>query len=315
VPPAGQGSPDILHAIEGRVTGARRGQRIVLFARSGVWWVQPVAERPFTDIEADSKWKNNTHPGSAYAALLVDPEYQPPLTLNALPAEGGPVKAVVTVEGMPLPQSAPKKLHFSGYDWIIRETPGTPGGTRNLYDAANARVDEKGFLHLRIAGTAERWTSAEISLPRSLGYGTYRFVISDISQLHPTVVLSISTWDDSGPYQEMDIEISRWGEAGGKNAQYVVQPYYVPANVVRFLAPGGPLATSFDWQPGRVTFRTVRGRTPGENSKPVSTHVFTSGVPSPGNETVRVNLYVFDSRGVRLDRGAEVVLEKFEYLP
>src|SRR5438874_413165 len=54
LPPAGQGSPDLLHTIEGRVTGARPGQRIVLFARSGVWWVQPLADRPFTAIQPDS---------------------------------------------------------------------------------------------------------------------------------------------------------------------------------------------------------------------------------------------------------------------
>ena len=44
IPPAGDGSPDQLATIEGRVNGARPGERIVLFARSGVWWVQPVAE-------------------------------------------------------------------------------------------------------------------------------------------------------------------------------------------------------------------------------------------------------------------------------
>jgi hypothetical protein len=48
LPPAGQGSADLLDTIGGRVTGARPGQRIVLFARSGVWWVQPLASRPFT---------------------------------------------------------------------------------------------------------------------------------------------------------------------------------------------------------------------------------------------------------------------------
>src|SRR5260370_27355956 len=66
LPPAGQGSPDILKPIEGRVTGARPGQRVVLFARSGVWWVQPLAESPFTTIQPDSQWKGSTHPGSAY---------------------------------------------------------------------------------------------------------------------------------------------------------------------------------------------------------------------------------------------------------
>src|SRR5580700_3376770 len=62
VPPAGEGDPVAVETIEGRVTGARPDQRIVLFARSGVWWVQPLATQPFTPIQ-DSKWKNSTHPG------------------------------------------------------------------------------------------------------------------------------------------------------------------------------------------------------------------------------------------------------------
>jgi len=94
LPQAGQGSPEKFDTIEGRVTGARTGQRIVLFARSGVWWVQPTASEPFTAIQPDFKWKNVTHPGNAYAALLVNPGYRPPPILNVLPKKGGLVVAV-----------------------------------------------------------------------------------------------------------------------------------------------------------------------------------------------------------------------------
>jgi hypothetical protein len=287
----------------------------VLFARSGVWWVQPLAEQPFTTIQKDSTWKNSTHPGSAYAALLVNADYKPPLTVNVLPQRGGPVQAVATAEGPMLAQAPLKKLGFSGYEWLVRQSPGNPAGTRNVYDAANAWVDTRGFLHLRIAENSAGWTSAELGLSRSLGYGSYRFVVSDISHLEAPVVLTISTWDGSGPYREMDIEISRWGELAGKNAQYVVQPYYVPANVVRFLSPAGRLTYSFDWEPGRVSFRTVRGSASGGKPDVVAAHVFTSGVPSPGSETVHMNLFVFDNRRVRLQHGVEVIIEKFEYLP
>ena len=48
---------------------------------------------------------------------------------------------------------------------------------------------------------------------------------------------------------------------------------------------------------------------------PVAERVFTSGVPSPGNEMVRMNLYVFRRSEKTLERGTEVVIEKFEYLP
>jgi len=274
-----------------------------------------VAERPFTTIQRDSTWNNTTHPGTAYAALLVHSGYTPPLTVNVLPQKGGLVEAVAIAEGAMLNQAPLKKVDFSGYEWLVRQTPGNPSGTRNKYDGANAWVDAQGFLHLRIVKNGNAWTSAEVGLLRSLGYGTYRFVVSDISHLEPAQVLTISSWDASSPYQEMDIETSRWGEATGKNAQFVVQPYYVPANVVRFQAPAGRLTYSFDWEPGRVAYRAVRGSDSSGTSGEVASHLFTSGVPSPGTETVHMNLFVFDDRRARLQNGVEVIIEKFEYLP
>jgi len=288
----------------------------VLFARDGLWWVQPLVEKPFTAIERDSTWKSSTHPGSAYAALLVDTDYQPAATLNELPLVGGAIHAIATADETILERAPTKKIEFSGYEWVVRQTPGNPAGIPNRYASANAWVDRDGLLHMRVEKQADGWTSAEASLFRSLGYGSYRFVVRDISQLDPIVVLAISSWDGSGPYREMDIEISRWGEAAGKNAQYVLQPYYVPANVVRFLAPPGRLTYSFDWEPGRAAFRTVRGGGDEPGAPVVASHVFTSGVPLPGSETLHLNLYVFgDEKRVHLRQTVEVIVEKFEYLP
>jgi hypothetical protein len=113
----------------------------------------------------------------------------------------------------------------------------------------------------------------------------------------------------------MDIEVSQWGDPTSKNAQYVVQPFFVPENASRFNLPSGVLAHSFRWEPGRATFRTVRASEAGSKARAVSEHVFTSGVPSPGIETVRMNVYVFGGAKQPLQNGVEVVIEKFEYLP
>lgn len=102
VPRAGEGGPDKLDIIEGRVTQARPGQKIVLFARWGPWWVQPLANEPFTTIQPDSTWRNSTHFGTDYAALLVDPEYQPPPTMDALPSQGAGVIVVEITKGRPV---------------------------------------------------------------------------------------------------------------------------------------------------------------------------------------------------------------------
>lgn len=92
------GTPKIA-AIEGRVIGARPGQQIVLYARSGAWYVQPFTDRPFTKIQPDATWRNSTHLGTEYAALLVAPEYRPPAMIDALPNKGGGVIAVAVVPG------------------------------------------------------------------------------------------------------------------------------------------------------------------------------------------------------------------------
>ena len=315
VPRSSDGGTETEGLIEGHVEGARQGEEIVLFARSGgLWWVQPFADHPFTEIRSDDRWQNSTHLGTEYAALLVQPGYRPPETAEQLPQPGAGVVAVVTAKGEVTQPMASRTLHFSGYEWEIRGVPSDRGGGSNTFDPANAWTDSTGLLHLRIAPGLGEWTCAEVTLTRSLGYGSYVFQVRDISQLEPAAVLGLFTWDDSlvdPSHRELDIEVSRWGDPASKNAQYVVQPYYVPANVVRFAAPSGRMTYSFRWDPGRVTFKTVRN----PSGELVSEHTFTSGVPLPGGEAVHMNLYVFTNKQSPMRHGVEVVVEKFEYLP
>ncbi len=290
---------------------------MVLYARSGTWWVQPLVNEPFTAIEPDATWRNSTHLGTEYAALLVTADYRPPARTDALPTEGGAVLAVATVKGEGPASPPARTVTFSGYQWQVRQLPSDRGGP-NEYDPANVWTDDDGALHLKIAGRPGQWTSAEVILTRSLGYGTYSFVVRDVSHLEPAAAFGMFTWDDLGVEQnhrELGVEISRWGEPSSQNAQYVIQPYFVPANVTRFTAPAGRLTHSFTWAPGRVSFKTVLGALGGAASRTVAQHDLTSGVPTPGSESIRINLYVFGYASVALKNGAEVVIEKFEYLP
>jgi len=315
LPAYGAGSFERLDTIEGVATGVHPGERVVLYARSGVWWIQPFAAKPFTEVQADSVWKNRTHPGSAYAALLVKEGFHPGLRIDALPEKGDGVLAVATAEATVLPRPPGKTLEFGGYEWQIRQTPNDPGGTRNYYNPENAWTDASGLLHLRIAGHPGHWTSAEVNLRRSLGYGSYRFVVRDLSHLEPAAVFTMLTWDDGGPSREMDIEVSQWGETTTRNGQFVIQPYHVPANTVQFQAPPGTVTFVLRWSPGRAAFKAFRGAVSRWDSPAVREHVFTSGVPAPGNESVHLNFYVFGNTSHPLRQGSEVIVEKFEYLP
>jgi hypothetical protein len=232
-----------------------------------------------------------------------------------LPEKGNGILAVAIANGPRSPDRTEKTLLFGGYEWRIRQTPSNPGGTPNDFDAANAWTDPNGFLHLRIAGRAGHWTSAELNLRRSLGYGSYRFVVRDVSHLEPAAAFTMMTWDDDSLSREMDIEISKWGETAGVNGQFVIQPYYVPANTVRFQAPDKTVTFMLRWAPDRASFRAYRGSASRWEATPVAEHVFTSGVPAPGNESVHITLYVFGNNSNPLRHGTEVIVENFEYLP
>jgi len=320
IPPAARGGRERVDVISGRVHGARAGQEIVIYARSGPWWVQPWPDHPYVQIRSDGTWSTDTHLGYEYAALLVNPDYQPPSTMDIEPTQGGSVVVATIVKGVgSLPPPPTKPVHFSGYDWKVYGTSAIRGGINNLYDTDNAWTDAEGALHLRIAKKPQGWTCAHVILTRSLGYGTYNFVVRDTSQLEPAAILSMNTFDEWGGeqhYREMDIELGRWGDAESKeNAQYGIQPFYIAGNEVQFKEPAGTLTHTLLWESGRASFRTTRGSSgrPGETA--VYQHVFTSGVPAPGTELLELMFYIVASEKTPMQKDAEVVIEKFEYLP
>ena len=318
VPPANAGGPDRMDTIAGRVTDSKPGQQIVLYAKNGIWWVQPFANEPLTPIRSDSTWKGFTHFGTEYAALVVDTGYHAQPKIATLPAEGNGVAAVISAKGGVTPSAALKTIHFSGYDWIVRSAPSERGGEMNYYDPANAWTDGKGYLHLSMGQRDGRWSCAEVSLTRSLGYGTYKFVVQDSAHLSDSGVVGIFTLDENLPEDnrpEMDIELSRWGKPASKNAQYVVQPYYIPQNIARFTVSPGVYTHILRWQPGLASFKTVRGSVAGPGAEGISEHVFSSGVTVAAGETIHIDLYDFFHSKSTSQRPAEVVIEKFEYLP
>jgi hypothetical protein len=318
VPPASGGGPEWMDSIEGRASGATPGQQIVLYAKTDVWWVQPLGIQPFTQIQGDSRWKNSTHLGTEYAALLVDPGYHPQPKLTALPAQGNGVAAILTAKGGTAASDVLKTIHFSGYDWTVRSAPSNRGGETNLYNTANAWTDDKGYLHLRMGERDGHWTCAEVNLTRSLGYGTYKFVVQDSAHLSSLGVLGLFTLDErltDFNRPELDIELSQWGKTGDKNAQYVVQPYFIPQNIARFDVPPGVFTHILRWEPGSAEFKTVKGSAAAPGAKGISEHLFTSGIPAAAVETIHMGLYDFYHSKSTSQRPAEVVIEKFEYLP
>jgi hypothetical protein len=312
IPPAG-GGPEMLDRIGGRIVNSKVTANVAIYAlNEGTWWVQPLRNHAVTEVASDGSWENATHLGTEYAVLLIASGYQPAARLSALPSESGSILAVASTKASLAHPPEAKTLHFSGYDWKVRSFVNDRGGEVCDYEPSNAWVDERGYLHLLMGQVGDRWHCAGIRMTRSLGYGTYRFVVTDSAHLPPSAVLAMSTQDPDG--SEMDIELSRWGKTRNRNGDYVVQPYYIPENTVHFEVPNGRMTHILRWEPGIAAFKSFAGSSSAPRANTME-HVFRSGVPVPSRETLHLDFYDFHHSQSGVQNPVEVVVEKFEYIP
>jgi hypothetical protein len=99
VSPSQGGGPDSRGVIAGKVEGIKdpNAYRVVVYALTDHWYVQPTRDDALTLINKDGKWATQTHLGTSYAALLVDKSFVPPPQASAIP-RGKSVLAQVTVD-------------------------------------------------------------------------------------------------------------------------------------------------------------------------------------------------------------------------
>lgn len=217
---------------------------------------------------------------------------------------------------------AVRTLQFSGYEWTVKSSdrPVGPGPNYFSDSSENVTVDDQGRLHLHITRRDGRWYCAEVISTRSFGYGTYRFYLDTVvDNLDPQVVLGMFTWNDDPAYnhREIDIEVSRWGQADNKNGQFVVQPYTIPQNIVRFQIPSGLEATThlFTWKADNVFYQSLKGHdaAPSDSSLVIQEHNFTRGIPRAGGENARINFWLMVGRPPAHAQ-EEIIISKFEFI-
>ena len=313
------GGPEDLEHITGRVVDGVPDAQIVVYARSeGIWWVQPFRSQAVTEIESNGSWINVTHLGSDYAALLVKKGYRPPPRVSDLPSPNNEVIAVAVTKGSSNKPATPATLHFSGYDWRLRSGMGDADGLPACdYESSNAWVDEQGYLHLLMGEVAGHYFCAGISLTRTLGYGTYRIVVSDSAHFPLSAMFTMhirSDRDDPDERSGFSVELSQWGKTSELNAAFVLQPYYIPGNTVRFAVPPGPRTYVVGWHPGHAIFDSFAGASTNPSRK-VMNFEFSSGVPIPSTETVKLDFHDFHHLQNGVHHPVEIVVQKFEYLP
>ena len=218
-----------------------------------------------------------------------------------------------------------RAIRFSGHDWWVKGSTKRVGPGSNYFSdqEENVWLDSQSRLHLRITQRDGRWHCAEIVSQESFGFGTYRFFLATpISKIDPNLTLGLFTWSDARDYahREIDVECAKWGKADDtNNAQFVVQPYQPVGHLVRFRVPPELDATThiFNWQSNRVFFRCLAGhaREPSAENAVIRERTFAKkGVPQPGDENARINLWLA-TKAPSDTNDTEVIIAKFEFEP
>ncbi len=308
--------------------------RVAVYIYVGGWYNKPLASSPLTTIQANGNWNcnittsGNDPQATRIAAFLMSSTNRPPLAngTNVLPAQLDQ-QAVASV----IINRYPTELNFSGYKWDVKTSGGNLlGPGTNYFSSAtnNVWVDAQGRLHLKITkqivnGT-NQWNCAEVVSQRSFGYGTYRISLdSRVDNMDPKVILGFFTWSDDPAFvhREMDFEFSRWGNPSDpNNAQYVVQPFGLAGNLLRFQVPAGlnPSTYSFKWETNLISYLSMRGNYfAGSTNSAFSQWAFNNAarIPQARDENARINLWLYNGNPPLNGQETEIIINRFAFVP
>lgn len=220
-------------------------------------------------------------------------------------------------------------LQFGGRTWRVKG-PGWFGPGNNYFSNLSDRVwvDADGHLHLTVKRYGSTWNCTEVVTADALGYGDYIVTtVGRLDLLDPQVVLGLFLWEYGpcwsdgylwwNPYNEVDIEYSRWGNPAQDIGQFVAQPYDYPGNLSRFAATfgvGEEVSHAMRWTWNKVEYRVWRGG-PGDEAAGnlVATWTYTGPhVPRPESPRLHLNLWKLAGTPAA---NQEVVVSGFRFYP
>ena len=222
-----------------------------------------------------------------------------------------------------------RTLNFSDRLWRVKG-PGWYGPGNNYFSDSpqSVWVDAEDRMHLTIKLISNVWQSTEVTLSDALGYGDYIFTtVGALHQLDIRAVLGLFLWQygPSGtppggwwnPYNEIDVEYSRWGNTGNQIGQFVAQPWDWTGNMYRYDATFGATQLSshaFNWLPDRVEFRSWYGGPQDESpANMISAWTYYGPhIPLPEQPRVHLNLWYI---ATPLAADQEVIIDEFTFIP
>ncbi len=222
-----------------------------------------------------------------------------------------------------------RTIDFADRTWRVKG-PGYYGPGPNTFSDATSAVwiDAYDQLHLTITYSGGLWRSTEVTLEDALGYGDYIFTTKgrlDLLDQHAVLGLFIwqygPCWDEGhlwwNPYNEIDVEFSRWNNPSSDIGQFVTQPWDHPGNISRFDATFGEdeiTSHAFNWTAHSVEYRSWRGG-PDDEALGNLIHSWTytgPHIPRPEQPRVHLNLWQFDGAP---STDQEVIFADFTFVP
>lgn len=250
---------------------------------------------------------------------------------------------------------AARTLEWSGYQWNVRTSNGSKQGPGpNVFDDSTdcVFVDEEGLLHLKIIQNKQGiWTAAEVSLAKSLSFGTYVWeVASRYDQYGENTVAGLFTYlspervaaqtkgdvgnDIADTPHEIDIEFTKaWGKG---HLYFTTHDPDVKSPSKNFYQPleGDYTTHQFKWEPARIGWKSFHGHVaeienppypileqrPGKDLNNPAEHVYEGPVvPEDLDEVPIINLWLFgdnvSEEGPSDGKPQELILKSFHYTP
>jgi hypothetical protein len=218
-----------------------------------------------------------------------------------------------------------QELQFGGYTWTVKSGRGGPGP--NSWDPNNVWLDSATNLHLKIGRRDGKWSCAEVTMRKRLGFGRYQFqTVGRLDRFDDNVVLGLFNYPtgDVGAdgTHEIDIEFARWGRAANPMGNFTVWPVERGRRQVTKSFPfslGGDRATHrFAWSRDQVLFQSLNGHReddqeelfrwlyrPPESARSISRQAMP----------VHLNLWLFRGLPPKDGREVEVIISDFRFAP
>lgn len=221
---------------------------------------------------------------------------------------------------------ASRKLQWSGREWVVK-TPNLIAGPDDNWwgdTSRNVSVDEDGVLTLRVAQNPDagnRWECGQV-WGTALGYGTYRWTVeNDLRYLDENLILGLFIYDSAtgssgNNFRELDIEFGRklidsyLGETECGFLMTRIAAFTEDAQSEHFITSNPPYTVEFTYEPGQCSWTARDGR-----GVIIGEHLTTSQIQTPGQATVRMNLWMRYTEAPTDGQPAEARISNFTFIP